>query len=419
MPSSDMRRMLYVPRRHQAEIHTQLKRFNVLVCHRRFGKTVLAVNQLIGSGLRCRKAAPRFAYVAPLLKQAKAVAWDFLLRYGAPFRVAANTSELRIDLINGARITLYGADNPDALRGIYLDGIVLDEYADMQPRTWTEVVRPALSDRKGWAIFIGTPKGQNGFYELYEQARVNKDWYAGMFKASTTGVIEPAELESLRTSMASEEYAQEFECSFQAANAGAYYGKMLSDAEVEGRVARVPWEPTVPVITAWDLGMDDATAIWFCQQVGREVRIIDYYEASGEGLTHYVNHLRSKPYVYGDHLLPHDANVKELGTGLSRMEVLQSLGLNPVVVSQQRVEDGINAVRLLLPRCWFDGEKCARGLKALGQYRREWADKLGTWRARPRHDWASHGADAFRYLAMGLKPPGFTAPLKYPSQSIV
>jgi len=417
--NQDVRCMVYAPRVHQTEIHTQLERFNVLVCHRRFGKTVLAVNQLIGSGLRCAKPSPRFAYVAPLLKQAKAVAWDFLLRYSAPFRSGVNTSELRVDLVNGARITLYGADNPDSLRGIYLDGVVLDEYADMQPRTWTEVVRPALADRQGWAIFIGTPKGQNGFYDLYEHAKGQRDWYAGMFKMSETRLMTADELASLRATMAPEEYDQEFECSFQAANVGSYYGKMLRDAETEARVGRVPWEPAVPVLTAWDLGMDDATAIWFVQQVGREVRVIDYYEASGEGLTHYVNHLRSKPYAYGEHLLPHDANVKELGTGLSRVEVLQSLGVNPTVVPPQRVEDGINAVRLLLPRCWFDSEKCAQGLKALAQYRREWADKLGTWRARPLHDWASHGADAFRYLAMGLKPPTSSAPLKYPTQGIV
>jgi hypothetical protein len=414
-----VRRMVYAPRVHQAEIHARLRRFNVLVCHRRFGKTVLAVNQLIGSSLRCKKPSPRFAYVAPLLKQAKAVAWDFLLHYSAPFHTSLTTSELRVDLVNGARITLYGADNPDSLRGIYLDGVVLDEYADMQPRTWTEVVRPALADRKGWAIFIGTPKGQNGFFDLYEQAKTTHDWYAGMFKMSDTRLMSEGELASLRATMAPEEYAQEFECSFQAANIGSYYGKILQEAETTGRVMRVPWEPTVPVLTAWDLGMDDATAIWFVQQIGREVRVIDYYEASGEGLTHYVNHLRTKPYVYGEHLLPHDANVKELGTGLSRVEVLQGLGLNATVVPQQRVEDGINAVRLLLPRCWFDGEKCARGLKALTQYRREWADKLGTWRARPRHDWASHAADAFRYLAMGLKPLSSSVPLKYPTQGIV
>jgi hypothetical protein len=411
--------MLYVPRPHQAEIHRALKRFNVLVCHRRFGKTVLAVNQLIGSGLRCTQPAPRFAYVAPLLKQAKAVAWDFLLHYARPFTRYVNTSELRIDLINGARITLYGADNPDALRGIYLDGVVLDEYADMQPRTWTEVVRPALADRAGWAIFIGTPKGQNGFHDVYEAAQGDAAWYAAMFKASVTDVIVPDELAHLQQAMAPEEYAQEFECSFQAANTGAYYGKPLNDAERDGRIAGVPWEPAVPVTTAWDLGVDDATVIWFCQQVGREVRIIDYYEASGEDLTHYVNHLKSKPYVYADHLLPHDVQVRELGTGRSRLEVLQSLGLSPTVLTAERVEDGINAVRLLLPRCWFDREKCARGLKALGAYQREWAEKLGTWRARPRHDWSSHAADAFRYLAVGLKPAASAEPLKYPAQAIV
>ena len=419
MPPTEQRRMVYAPRRHQAEIHRHLKRFNVLVCHRRFGKTVLAVNQLIGSGLRARREAPRFAYVAPLLKQAKAVAWDFLLHYSAPFRVGANTSELRVDLVNGARITLYGADNPDALRGIYLDGVVLDEYADMQSRTWTEVVRPALADRKGWAIFIGTPKGQNGFHDIYDSASANKSWYAGLFRASETGVIDADELAQLRAAMAAEEFAQEFECSFQAANTGAYYARLLNEAEHDKRIGRVPWEATLPVTTAWDLGMDDATAIWFCQQVGRELRIIDYYEASGEGLTHYVNVLRARPYVYGEHLLPHDVEVKELGTGTSRVEVLQSLGLKPTVVPLQRVEDGINAVRVLMPRCWFDADKCARGLKALGHYQREWADKLGTWRARPRHDWSSHAADAFRYLATGLRPPDATTPLKYPTAGIV
>ncbi len=419
MPDAEQMRMPYAPRRHQAAIHHTLERFNVLVCHRRFGKTVLAVNQLIASALRCKRESPRFAYVAPLLKQAKTVAWDFLLRYSEPFRTTESTSELRIELFNGARITLYGADNPDALRGIYLDGVVLDEYADMQPRTWTEVVRPALADRGGWAIFIGTPKGQNGFHDLYESARTAQGWYAGMFKALTTDVIDAEELMHLQAAMAPDEYAQEFECSFQAANAGAYYGKPLAEADGAGRITRVPWEPAVPVITAWDLGMDDATAIWFCQQVAKEVRIIDYYEASGEALPHYVAQLKAKPYVYGDHLLPHDVQVHEMTDGRSRLEVLQSLGLNPTVVPPQRVEDGINAVRILLPRCWFDREKCARGLKALGQYQREWSPKLSTWRARPRHDWASHAADAFRYLALGLKPPASGAPLKYPAQGIV
>lgn len=405
MPDGNVRRMLYAPRPFQSAIHEKLKRFNALVCHRRFGKTVLCINQLISSALRCEKEAPRFAYIAPQLKQAKTVSWDFLLRYSEPFRASANISETRVDLFNGARISLYGADNPDALRGIYLDGVVMDEYAQMAPKTWTEVVGPALSDRKGWAIFIGTPKGRNAFCDLYEKALTNPEWFTAMFKASETGVVDDEELARWKATMSPEEYAQEFECSFQAANMGAYYGKQMADAEADKRIARVPWEPTIPVTTAWDLGIDDATAIWFVQQVAREVRIIDYYEASGEGLAHYASVLRSKPYAYGEHLLPHDAAVKELGTGKSRVEVLQSLGIQPTVVPVQRVEDGINAVRMLLPRCYFDAEKCSQGIKALMQYQREWVDKLGTWRAAPRHDWSSHAADAFRYLATGLKPP--------------
>jgi phage terminase large subunit len=410
----------YIPRQHQRVVHLNLKRFNSLVCHRRFGKTVLAVNQLIGSGLKCELERPRYAYIAPFRKQAKDVAWDFLKHYSQPYRDAdPNIAELWCELRTGARITLHGSDNPDALRGLYLDGVVFDEFGDMDPVTWTQVVRPALADRKGWAIFIGTPKGRNAFYDLHQAAAANDEWYSAVFKASETNIIDPLELKSSRKDMTEEEYAQEFECSFQAPNIGSYYGKEMGFAESEKRICRVPWEPSVPVTTAWDLGIDDATAIWFVQQVGREVRIIDYYESSGEGLSHYVAHLRNQRYVYSEHLLPHDASVKELGTGLSRVETLQGLGLNPTVVPVQRVEDGINAVRMLLPRCWFDEAKTAHGRKALGAYQREWAPKLGTWRASPKHDWSSHAADAFRYLAVGLKPPVSNAPIKYPSGGIV
>lgn len=407
MPDGNVqvRAMIYEPRAQQLALHAALKRFNVLVCHRRFGKTVLAINQLIGSALKCTKQAPRFAYIAPLRNQAKMVAWDYLLHYTAPFRDAApNITEMRVDLFNGARIMLSGADNPDALRGIYLDGVVLDEYAQMAPKMWSEVLRPAISDRNGYAIFIGTPKGRNNFYELHQEALGDPEWFATMLKASETGIIDSHELKRLRSSMSDDEYAQEFECSFQAANAGAYYGKQM--AELSKQITRVPYEPKVPVTTAWDLGIDDATAIWFCQQVGKEIRLIDYYENSGEGLTHYAQVLRNKPYVYADHILPHDAAVRELGTGMSRIEMLQGLGLNvPEPGKAQRVEDGINAVRMLLPRCWFDAEKCAPGILALQEYSREWVDKLETWRSSPRHDKWSHGADAFRYLAMGLQAP--------------
>lgn len=413
---------LYRPRPLQAQLHKSLKRFNVLVAHRRFGKTVFCINELIARAAANTRESPRYAYVAPLFTQAKDVAWQYLKQYTAPIPgTAVSETELRVDLPGGARIRLYGADNPDRLRGLYLDGVVLDEYAQIHPRLWSEVIRPALADRQGWAIFIGTPMGRNQLYEIYEQARAQDDWLAALFRASETGIIPAAELAAARRAMSEEQYAQEFECSFDAAVLGAYYGKLLAAVEREGRIGSVPWEPTLPVHTAWDLGIGDSTAIWFCQRAGRELRLIDYYESSGVGLDHYARVLGERPYVYGEHLLPHDAEVKELGTGKSRVETLASLGLRPRVLPAMKVEDGINAVRNLLPLCWFDATRCARGIEALRQYRREWDDRLRAFRPRPLHDWTSHAADAFRYLAQGLRPedPGWARPLVYSNRGIV
>ncbi|MBF0189501.1 MAG: hypothetical protein HQL50_16385 [Magnetococcales bacterium] len=388
----------------QKQLEEALKRFNVLVCHRRFGKTVFCVYRLVRQALECDNRAPRFAYVAPLYKQAKQVAWDYLQSLaGLIPGTKVNQAELRVDLANGARIQLYGADNPDALRGIYLDGVVLDEYAQMSPRMWSEVIRPTLADRQGWAIFIGTPQGKNAFYDLYQKAKDLPEWYRTRLKASQTGVMQEAELQAARLEMSENEYNQEFECSWSAAIKGAYYARALQQAEQENRTTTVPWETTLPVHTAWDLGVDDATCIWFFQQAGREIRVIDFYEAQGHGLTHYVRTLQQKPYIYGDHLLPHDVKVRELGTGRSRLEVLQSLGIRAKVVPQLGVEDGINAVRAILPRCWFDSEKCARGVEALSQYRSDYDEARGLFRGQPLHDWTSHAADAFRYLAVGIQ----------------
>ncbi len=413
---------LYGPRPLQKRLHGSLKRFNVLVAHRRFGKTVFAINELIARAAECEREAPRFGYIAPFFNQAKDVAWEYLKRYTAAIpRVAINESELRADLPGGARIRLYGTDNPDRLRGLYLDGVVLDEYAQMHPRVWPEVIRPALADREGWAVFIGTPMGRNQFCELYEAARKNDDWLAARFPASATGVVPAAELAAAAETMSEDQYAQEFECSFDAAVLGSYYGKPLAQAEAEARIAAVPWEPRLPVHTAWDLGIGDSTAIWFCQQAGREVRLIDYYEASGVGLDHYAKLLRERAYVYGDHILPHDAEVRELGSGRSRVETLRSLGIEPRVLPAARIEDGIDAVRNLLPRCWFDAGRCARGLEALRQYRRDYDDRLKAFKARPLHDWTSNAADAFRYLAMGLRrdDPDWSRSIKYRNEWIV
>lgn len=401
---------LYHPRPLQRALHQGRKRFNVVVAHRRFGKTLFCLNELMACAVICAREAPRYAYVAPLLNQAKDVAWDHLRRVASAIpETALHATELRADLPNGARIRLYGADNPDRLRGLYLDGVVLDEYGQMQPRVWPEVIRPALADRGGWAVFIGTPMGRNAFAALYEAAKLDPDWLAVLHRASETGIIPEAELAAAARAMSAEQYAQEFECSFDAAVQGAYYARLVTALESQGRIRAVPWEPALPVHTAWDLGIGDSTAIWFCQQLGHEVRLIDYYENSGVGLAHYAGRLAERPYAYGEHLLPHDAAVREVGSGQSRVETLRSLGIRPRLLPPARLEDGIEAARNLLPRCWFDAERCARGIDALRQYRRSYDARRQVFAERPLHDWTSHAADAFRYLAMGLRPP--TAPL--------
>ena len=397
----------YRPRPLQAGIHRGLKRFSVLVCHRRFGKTVLCVNELIDHAVRATRRSPRYAYIAPLYRQAKQVAWDYLKHYteAIPDR-KVNETELRVDLPNGARIQLYGADNPDSLRGIYLDGVVLDEYAQMSPHLWGEVIRPALADRAGWAVFIGTPKGHNEFWRKYRAACADEGWYAALFAASETGILPEAELEAARRDMTPEQYAQEFECSFEAAIRGAYYGKAMAEAQRTGRIRAVPHDPALPVDTAWDLGVGDPTAIWFVQLAGAEIHVLDYYEAAGEGLDHYARILQARAaergWVYGSHYAPHDALAREIGTGRTREEQARRLGLALTVVPRHAVDDGINAVRAILPRCWFDIERAEPGIECLRQYRTAVDGATGAIGDKPLHDQFSHGADAFRYLAMGI-----------------
>src|SRR5215475_3131945 len=288
----------YRPRQQFIGFHDRRERFACIVTHRRAGKTVACIHDLYRDAQRCVKERPRFAYLSPFFRQSKAVAWDYLrVMAGSLPKGAARTheNELRVDYENGGQVRLYGADNPDALRGIYLDGVVLDEYADMDPRVWSEIIRPALADRQGWAVFIGTPRGRNAFFELWRRSRAEDGWFSLMLKASETGLIPGSELELARRDLTEEQYAQEFECSFDAAVVGSYYGKLMMRAEAEKRIAGVPHDPAALVWTSWDLGMRDATAIWFAQVVGREIRIIDYYEASGVDLGHYVREIQSKP----------------------------------------------------------------------------------------------------------------------------
>jgi len=393
----------YKPREHQLKVHELLegKRFAVVVAHRRFGKTVAALNHLIREAVLNEKETPRYAYIAPTYGQAKRVAWDYLVKYTTPLGGTNNISELRVDFW-GRRIQLYGSDNPDSLRGQFFDGVIIDEVGDQNPKIWTDIVRPALTDRKGWCLFIGTPKGHNHFKELRDRAEKEEGWGLLEFKASETGVVDDIELKQAKNEMGEDKYRQEFECSFDAAVEGSYFGQILNELEEKKHMQEIPREELSRTFTAWDLGMGDSTSIWVAQLVGTEVRLIDYYENHGVGLDHYVKWIKDNDYLKAEHILPHDVRVRELGTGKSRMEMLEEAGLEVKIAPRMGLDDGIQAVRRLLPRCWFNVPKVQTGLNCLRNYRRDYDEKRKIFYERPLHDWSSHGSDSFRYLALGL-----------------
>lgn len=395
-------------------LHGRDTRWFIGVAHRRAGKTVADINELVIGATKCQLSNPRFAYVAPQLNQAKDIAWVYLKEYTAFLSPKINESELWVELPGGARIRIYGADNPDRLRGIYLDGVVLDEFGDMDPTIWTQVIRPALSDRKGWAAFIGTPKGKNTFHRLWVEAEGDEDWTRLMLKASETGLLDPKELADARKMMTPDEYAQEYECSFEAAVRGAYYAQEMNKAENEepSRISVVPHDARLQTYTAWDLGVADSTVIWFIQPHGRELRVIDVVKGEGVGLDWYVRKLQERDYLYAKHYLPHDVEVRELGTGKSRKEVLEGLGVRVTVCPNIPIADGIQAVRMLLPMCWFDKAKCKDGIEALRMYRRDYDEKRQEFRQAPLHDWTSHYADAFRYFAVAHQDHVTARPFK-------
>ena len=414
----------YHPRPLQREVARLMRshRFGVMVCHRRFGKTVLGVNLNQQTALTCELERPRVAYIGPTYTQGKAVAWDYMQHYARPIPgVVFNQSELRVDYPNdnAGQARIYGADNPDALRGIYLDRAVLDEFGLHPPKTFSEVIGPTLVDRGGSALFLGTPNGKNQFYEIAQHAKARQasgdpDWFFVEYKASQTGLLDPAFLAQARQTMTDDEYEQEFECSFEAAVKGAIYAKELLALRATHQIASVPYDPMMPVETYWDLGMH--MAIWFVQSLrSGEVRVIDYYESGGtSSLQECVKVLREKPYTYGRHVAPHDIQVKEMSMdGKARIDIARSLGIAFEVAPKLEVEDGINAARLFFPRCWFDAERCKAGLEALQHYRRDFNSRLNEYKAVPVHDWASHGADAFRYLAVSHRHPKEKTPKNY------
>jgi len=393
----------YRPRPPQLEIHAALRkhRFVVAVAHRRMGKTVSAILHLIDAALNNEKKDPRYSYIAPTYSQAKRVAFDYLVEYTRPLGAKVNIAELRVDFM-GRRISLYGSENGDSLRGQYFDGVVLDEIGDQDPKVWSSIIRPALADRHGWCLFIGTPKGSNHFLDFKERAVNGDGWKFLEFKASQTNILDAKELADAKAEMGEDKYLQEFECSFESPVEGSYFSSLISEADKENRLTKIPRDDLARLVCAWDLGISDSTCIWIAQIVGKEIQLIDCVENHGVGLDYYVSWLRDKGYDKAQNILPHDVRVRELGTGKSRQEVLMESGLDVTIAPSLSVADGIQAVRRLLPRCWFDKESTKAGVSALRNYRRVFDEKRNVFYDTPLHDWSSHFADSFRYLAIGL-----------------
>ena len=396
----------YSPRELFWDYHERTQRWACLVVHRRGGKSVATVNDMIRAVVQCNKLDGRFAYIAPQLNQAKDVIWTYLKRFAGPLITDKNEADLWVEVPNAAgsvsRLRVYGADNADRLRGGYLDYALLDEYADMAPSVFGMIVRPMLADREGGATFIGTIKGRNHLWQLHHERQDDPEWFTMYARASETGIIPASELAEMRKVMTPEEFAQEMELDPDAAIRGAYWGKELAQAESAGRMTAIEAAPG-PVHTVWDLGVGDSTAIWWWQAHGGEIRVLDFYENHGVGLEHYAAVVASKPWPKGNDWVPHDAKVRELGTGRTRVETMAKLGLKPRLVPAHKLEDGINAARMTIPRVWFNMPECRDGVERLKQYRAEYDEKARVFKNTPKHDFTSHCADAFRYLCMAWR----------------
>jgi hypothetical protein len=395
----------YKPRMWQLVAHKKLKRFNVMVIHRRAGKTVFAVMELMKHVMTCKLRRPQVAYIAPTYSQAKKIAWEYLKDYtrGIP-NIKVNESELRIDLPNGGRIMVLGADNPDSLRGLYLDYAVLDEVADMPSSLWGTVIRPALADRQGGALFIGTPKGYNKFHELYENGLSKTDWYSNKLDYTRTGALNQEEIDALKSELSEEEFAQEMMCDFGAAIKGAYFAKEITELVEDGRIRFVPYDKDHPVITGWDIGFD-GTVIWYAQIIGEGIHIINCDILKDQDVREASAITKGHPYKYDYHILPHDAKKRAItNASHTTMGVIKSLtGVRCVIAPKLDLLEGINLTRRFLGKCVFDNHKTAEGMKSMRLYQAIYNPDLGVLNTQPKHDDHSHVADAFRSLATGIK----------------
>ena len=398
----------YEPRSWAKEFHDTTMRYIVLVLHRRAGKTTASLNHLIRDSLNIKYKDMRFAYIAPTYRFAKDVAWTMLKTYCRPIpQIKFNESELKVTMpTTNCTITLYGADNPDSLRGRGFKGVVFDEYSQQPSNIYTEIIRPTLVDHEGYAIWLGTPKGKNEFYRMYQTALKSKRHLALCKSVEDTKLIKASELEDAKLTMSLDEYNQEFNCSFEASIKGAYYANEIEVARSQERFKDFKWEREMPVYTVWDLGVSDATSIGFIQKVGNEVRVIDYVEDTGKGLDHYTKLVRNKFYTYAKHYAPHDIKVRELSTGKSRLEIAYDLGIEFEIVPKMSVSERINAARMMFSRVWINTKNSQKLIDALSHYRKEWDERAGQFKDKPLHDWTSHAADMFGYAALVEKDFG-------------
>lgn len=392
----------YSPREWANRLHNSAKRWIVLVLHRRAGKTVAVLNHLQRDALKTPDS--RFACIAPFYKQAKNIAWDLLKHYAAPIPGAQfNESELSVKYPNGSKLSLYGADNPDSLRGIALWGVAFDEYSQQPSNIFTEIIRPALADHAGYAIWIGTPKGKNELYRLHQYGLTDEQWLSMLLTVEDTRLLPASELEDAKKLMSADEYNQEFMCSFDASIKGAYYAAELEQARRDGRIKLVPYDPALKVHTVWDLGVGQHFGIGFYQRVAHEMHMIDYWEGSNkDGIPQAIKALQDKPYIYGTHFLPHDAEATEQGTGQTRLETAKGLWpkANFIITPRLPVDDGIQRGKLVFARLWINEKTCQIWLDYIAQYRQEWDDKKGMFKPYPLHDFTSHAADVHRYMAV-------------------
>jgi len=398
----------YKPRKHFISLHASEKRWKFVVAHRRAGKSVAEINETIKRALQNERVFPhpRYAYVGPSFAQTKDLIWGYLKHYAGVIEgVKFSEGDLQCILPNGATITLYGgAAAYERMRGLYFDGIVLDEFPLLNPSVFSTVVRPCLADYRGWAIVSGTSNGDDHFHELKKKNENDPTWDFFIIPVTETDALHPDEVVEMTKDMSAEEYAREMLCRFDAPIEGAYYADLMNKAEAAGRICGVPHDPNASVSTWWDLGVDDETVIWFVQMVGKEIHVIDCLIDRGKGLDWYAmavngqleGHEHRREYNYSVHVPPHDIKARELSTARTRFDMLSELLRAPIYPAvMHRVEDGISAVRSILPMCWFDTVKTELGRSALRNYHRT---KLG----KPKHNWASHGADAFRTGAVSL-----------------